>query len=218
MELEEGQHFEREESLAAQLRNGALGIVPTDTVYGLVASIHRDESVRTVFRVKDRPREKTVPVLVGSGQVEQLARIRPVERDAVRQFWPGGLTLVLEACSPEDWAVGLVREGTMAVRMPDHPALLNLLDRTGPLVGTSANRSGEPAPARPEALDPTLVDRVDFTVRGPELPGTSSTVGGWDASRETWVIHRTGPVTVEELPGAESDDEGDGGSRTSPDE
>lgn len=194
-----------EEHLIKRLRRGGVAVFPTDTAYGLGASIHRPGAVRRVFRAKGRPVEKTVPVLVVPDQARRLARFSPTERAAARRFWPGGLTLVLEARAPDRLTAGLVRDGTLALRVPDYPPLLRVLRRCGPLVGTSANPSGEPTPTRAQELSPELLERVDVTVRGAIPGGTSSTVAQWSSREERWTVHRAGAVPPDRLPRSNPD-------------
>jgi len=194
--------FEDEDRLAARIDEGAVGVLPTDTAFGLVAPIDRASAVKRVFRIKGRSLEKTVPVLVTAGQAESLAEFTPIERSAAGRFWPGPLTLVLRARRPESRSPGLVREGTVALREPDHPALLRLLDRTGPLVGTSANPAGGATPRRARQLDEKLLERVDFLRRSPAGRGESSSVVRWSPRRDSWTMLREGPIRVESLPRA----------------
>ncbi len=197
--------FDREQRLVQRLRRGGVAVFPTDTAYGLGASIHRPRAVRRVFRAKNRPVEKTVPVLVVPDQARRLARFAPTERAAARRFWPGGLTLVLTARAPDRLTAGLVRDGTLALRVPDYPPLLRVLKRAGPLVGTSANPSGDPTPTRAEELASELLEWVDITVRGPVPGGTSSTVAQWGPRRNRWTVHRAGAVSPDRLPQSNAD-------------
>lgn len=123
----------------AQLTDGRVVGVPTDTVYGL-ATHHSAQ--QKLFRLKGRPADKPIPVLVGSvTDALDLAFFPPLARQLAEAHWPGPLTLVLASRS------GTGPERTVGLRMPDHPITLELLDLCGPLTVTSANRSGQ-SPAR----------------------------------------------------------------------
>jgi L-threonylcarbamoyladenylate synthase len=127
---------------AAALGAGALAIVPTDTVYGLAA---RPEGAAAIFDVKRRPRAKALPVLGAS--IEQLRAVAVLEGGAsalAARAWPGALTLVVRRAAGFTADLGGRDDGTVAVRVPDHPVALELLRSTGPLAVTSANVSGEP--------------------------------------------------------------------------
>lgn len=143
---------------AAAIVRGAIAIVPTDTVYGVGAL---PEAAAAIFELKQRPRDKALPVL-GAG-LDELASVAELDDDAralAETYWPGPLTLVVRRAPAFTADLGGDSPGTVAVRVPAHPVALGLLERTGPLAVTSANVSGEPPAATYEeacALAPGLV-------------------------------------------------------------
>lgn len=129
------------------LKRGGVIAVPTDTVYGLIADIHRDDAVRKVFRIKARSHTKALPVFVRD--IEMAKKYAFVEHELESQLgglWPGPTTVVLEK---RDVMPDLVTGGakTVGLRVPDHPFIHALLGQhPNPVTGTSANLSGsEPA-------------------------------------------------------------------------
>ena len=132
---------------AACIRAGQIVAIPTDTVYGLAADPFQPAAVERLFRLKGRPENKPILLLVDSlGQVERLTSRRPQALDRLAaRFWPGPLTLILPAAAfvPERITAGT---GTVAVRMPGSLLTRRLIRAArAPLTGTSANRSGRPA-------------------------------------------------------------------------
>ena len=127
------------------LGRSALIVMPTDTVYGLVADAFDPTAVRRLFRAKGRSRRMPIPVLVASQDtLRALAtNVTPDTLDLARRFWPGALTLICRQQPSLSWDLGDSR-GTVALRMPDHPDALALLQDHGPLAVTSANLTGEP--------------------------------------------------------------------------
>ncbi len=125
---------------------GELIVMPTDTVYGVAADAFRAEAVARLLEAKGRGRQSPPPVLVpGIPTLAALAETVTPEIEALaKEFWPGGLTIVVPARSTLNWDLGETR-GTVAVRMPAHPIALELLSETGPLAVSSANLSGQPA-------------------------------------------------------------------------
>ena len=121
---------------AAILRDGGLVAFPTDTVYGVGISWTRADRIDDLFALKRRPAEKRIPVLVtGLAQAEGIgARVDDRARRLAARWWPGALTMVLPMSEGD----------TIAVRAPDHPVALALIEAAGPLLTTSANVSGEP--------------------------------------------------------------------------
>ena len=182
------------------LRQGGIVAYPTDTVYGLGASITIHTAVERIYRVKQRPLNMALPLLVGSAsQIETLAgSVPPVARKLISRFMPGALTIVLPA-SPSVPDVITAGETTVAVRIPAHPIPLALIDGTGiPLVGTSANVSGKPSPLTADEVYAQLGDGVDLIIDdGESCPGQASTVV--DVTGETPVVLREGAISREEI-------------------
>jgi len=161
------------------LRGGGVVAFPTDTVYGLGASVFGRKGVERVFRVKERPPHLPLPVLVAdvSDLAGLVAEVPKLALKLAEHFWPGGLTLVLRR---GPLAPPWVTAGgeTVAVRIPDHPLALALVRGLGaPLTGTSANRSGQPSPVTAAEVRQQLGDRVDLFMEGGRPPrGLESTV------------------------------------------
>lgn len=127
------------------LRAGGLVILPTDTVYGIGCNAADAGAVERLLAAKGRGRQMPPPVLVAdpadlSGIVAQVPE---AARALMEAFWPGALTLILEADETLTWDLGETG-GTLAVRMPAHELALSLLRRSGPLAVTSANPTGAP--------------------------------------------------------------------------
>lgn len=133
------------DAAVAALRRGELVVLPTDTVYGIAADAFSPPAVVRLLAAKGRGRSTPVPVLVGSWRtIDGLAQdVTPLARQLVEAFWPGPLTLVVRAAGSLAWDLGETR-GTVAVRMPLHPVVLTVLEQTGPLAVSSANRTGLP--------------------------------------------------------------------------
>lgn len=131
---------------AAILRDGGVMAVPTDTVYGLSASVYQPEAIARIYELKQRPPEKRVPVLLATAADLPLlvSEVTDLAWDLIREFWPGRLTLVLPARSSAP-RILVQGGGTVAVRVPGARSTLELLQALGePIVGTSANVSGMP--------------------------------------------------------------------------
>lgn len=160
------------EEAAAALLAGSVAVVPTDTVYGVGA---RPEFAAAIFALKNRSRDKALPVLgLDAEQLAGVAELDDRARALAERHWPGPLTLVVRRRPGFIADLGGTNPATVAVRVPAHPVALDLLRLTGPLAVTSANVSGEPpAHAFQEACDlaPDLV-----CVDGGTCDGVPSTV------------------------------------------
>lgn len=185
---------------AAVLREGGLVAFPTETVYGLGSCAWDAEATQRVFDVKGRPAGNPLIVHVADqdGLAAVAAAVPPLAQRLASQFWPGPLTLVVDA------AEGLPRVttgslATVAVRMPAHPAALALLRQTGaPVAAPSANRSGRPSPTTVAHVLDDLGGQIDAVLDGgPCEIGVESTVV--DARGRAPVVLREGAVTREQL-------------------
>ena len=130
---------------AAAIRRSELVVMPTDTVYGVGADAFTPGAINLLLAAKGRGRDMPVPVLVSSRALLEavVAEVTDAAGKLANAFWPGALTLVLRETPHLAWDLGEAR-GTVAVRMPDHPLSVALIEQTGPLGVSSANRSGQP--------------------------------------------------------------------------
>lgn len=143
------------------IARGELVVMPTDTVYGVAADAFSPAAVQRLLDAKGRGRQSPPPVLVpGVTTLEALVESVPqAVRDLVEEFWPGGLTIVLPMQPSLVWDLGETR-GTVAVRMPAHRLALALLEETGPLAVSSANKTGQPAAITATDAEAMLGDSV----------------------------------------------------------
>ncbi|SKC35311.1 L-threonylcarbamoyladenylate synthase [Krasilnikoviella flava] len=178
---------------------GGLLVLPTDTVYGIGADAFDAEAVAALLAAKGRGRQMPPPVLIPDVRtLDGLATEVPDDaRKLAEAFWPGGLTIILQAQPSLQWDLGETH-GTVALRMPDHPAALALLRRTGPLAVSSANATGNPAALEVADAQAQLGDAVTVYLDGGDAPGgVASTIV--DATGERLRVVRQGAITLEAL-------------------
>ncbi len=183
----------------AALQRGELVVLPTDTVYGLAADAFSPAAVELLLAAKGRGRDMPVPVLVGAHRgLDGLADgVTPVMRELVRAFWPGPLTLIVPAAPSLAWDLGETR-GTVAVRMPQHPVALEVLETTGPLAVSSANRTGQPPPTTAEEAKAQLGDAVAvYLEAGPTRAAVASTI--IDLTGDRPQVRRAGALSRDDL-------------------
>ena len=184
---------------ARSIQRGRLVMLPTDTVYGVGCDAFNPSAVQRLLDAKGRGREMPPPVLVSAKTtLEALAiGIPDWARALVDELWPGPLTLVLRQQASLQWDLGETR-GTVAVRMPDHDAALELLARTGPLGVSSANLSGEPAATDADEAERMLGEAVRVLLDGGPTPGAvASTIV--DCTGEQGRLLRGGVVPLATL-------------------
>jgi len=180
------------------VKEGALIIYPTDTLYGLGCDPFNQDAVRRIYEVKGRA-GKPLPVLAdGLRSALRVARLRGAALELAETYWPGQLTVVVEA---EPRVVGPLTAGgrKVGVRVPASIQALEILKESGGLlVGTSANPSGAPAPRSVEELDRGVAEAVELAVDGgPCRVGMPSTVV--ELEERSLRILRLGAVGVESL-------------------
>jgi L-threonylcarbamoyladenylate synthase len=184
---------------ALAVQRGQLVVLPTDTVYGVGADAFEPGAVERLLAAKGRGRDMPPPVLVSSaGTLDALAVGVPAYAQAlVEQLWPGPLTLVCKQQPSLRWDLGETR-GTVAVRMPDHPVALELLERTGPLAVSSANKTGMDAATDADQAEEMLGEAVEVVLDAGPTPGpVPSTIV--DATGSTGRLLRLGAVSLERL-------------------
>ena len=197
-----GTDEEREEAVEAAtlaVQRGELIVLPTDTVYGIGADAFDPAAVRALLLAKGRGREMPPPVLVSAATtLDALAtRVPGYARALVEEFWPGPLPLVCHQQPSLQWDLGDTR-GTVAVRMPDHDVAREILERTGPLAVSSANKTGMPAATDADQAEQMLGDDVAVIVDAGEAPGgEASTIV--DCTGSQGRILRLGALSLEQL-------------------
>ncbi|MGZ4465891.1 MAG: L-threonylcarbamoyladenylate synthase [Nocardioides sp.] len=197
-----GTEDEREAAIEAAtlaVQRGHLVVLPTDTVYGIGADAFDPVAVRGLLQAKGRGREMPPPVLISAATtIDALAVSVPgYARALIDAFWPGPLTLVCHQQSSLQWDLGDTR-GTVAVRMPDHPVAREILERTGPLAVSSANKTGMPAATDADQAEQMLGDSVTVIVDAGESPGgEASTI--IDVTGSQGRVLRRGALSLDEL-------------------
>ena len=175
-------------------------VFPTDTVYGVGAAAFNREAVERLLAAKQRGRDMPPPVLIAeSSMLPALVDAIPdAARDLVDRFWPGALTIILNAQRSLPLDLGDTR-GTVAIRVPDLDQARSLLRRTGPLAVSSANISGEPAATTVERAEEMLGDSVAIYLDGGPARGEEpSTIVDFSVDDHGRVLRR-GAISVEAL-------------------
>ena len=165
------------ERCLAVLRGDGAVACPTETLIGLLAIASSADAVAGVLAIKLRPDGQPLAVLVGSmqGALEVASGLSPAATALAERFWPGPLTLLLPARA--GLPAALVRDGKVGVRVPGPSPALELVRAVGQaLTATSANVSGEPAPADTALLADRVRQMVGAVVEGRAAGGLASTI------------------------------------------
>lgn len=168
---------EKIKTISSHLLVGKVAVVPTDTLYGLVAAASNEEAVKRVYRLKNRSTDKKCIVLISSVDDLKMFEIETAGalRDKLDRYWPGKISIELP-CSSEK--MKYLRRGTnsLSFRFPDDKLLCKLLERTGPLVAPSANPEGLEPATQIEIAQSYFADESVMFVDGGEKVSPPSTI------------------------------------------
>jgi tRNA threonylcarbamoyl adenosine modification protein (Sua5/YciO/YrdC/YwlC family) len=184
--------------------------IPTDTYYGLAADPFNLAAVDEIYRVKGRPETRALPILVNSmdqalllirDREEELAGLQIAPRTFMRlaeKFWPGALTLVMEASNGVPLKV-TANTGRVALRWPRSQVVSQLIDEfEGPITGTSANISGFPSCTSAEQVMKQLGGRLPLLLDGGDT-GASLPSTIIELHQDDWKVLREGAIPVSEI-------------------
>ncbi len=189
------------EAAVETARAGGIIAFPTDTLFGVAVDGRNPEAVQRVFQVKRRPLDKPLPLLIAeSAAVSDLIRedyLAPGARRLMRRYWPGALTILLP--SKPGLVEGTHQSGKVAVRVPNHPVALAVLQAFGgPLATTSANVSGMEGARNHEEVAQSIGEGIDvLLIGGPPLRELASSI--IDMTVEPPELVRAGAIAWDEL-------------------
>ena len=168
---------------------GAVALVPTETVYGLVAKVNDERAYKKIFELKQRSAAKVLGWFVYDWrELDSMGvQLAGLPEQLAEKYCPGAVTIIAP----------LKAGGTLGFRSPDHPFLRELLKLTGPLLQTSANLSGAPDPKDAASALAELSGTPDIAVDGGRLPDDAAGSTVVHAAGESLKIVRQGKVIVE---------------------
>ena len=193
-------------SIKDAIDQGFLVIYPTDTLYALGASVFSLKAVEQAFALKKRPTSLPLPIAVSSMEMlEEIASITPLANCLIESFLPGPLTIVLKNKTIP--SVVTANKTTIAVRIPNDPIALKLLEKIGPLTVTSANIHNQQTPTTIEEIrnmlkSPSIVAYIDDGTRN----GSPSTIV--DVTEDKPLILRKGAILSEQIEAVVSENYG----------
>ena len=149
-------------------------VIETDTVYGIGCLYNSKIGAERILKIKNRPQEKHFSLLVSNlKQVESLAKDYDDSIDLLNKYWPGAVTFIFK--KSENVPSFVSSSDTVGLRMPNNNKTLMALEKFGPMIMTSLNKSGEPSITKySDCLK--FEDVVDFIVKGDDLFDLPSTV------------------------------------------
>jgi len=189
-----------EEDIINAFRRGDIIIFPTDTSFGIGCIISNPVSIERLYKIKGRPEGKPSTILVSN--IEMAREYAIFDNRALllaKGFWPGPLTLVL---SSGNLATNFIKGegGTLGIREPDHDLLKTIIDKVGePILGPSANFSGDNPPYNLSTIDKKLIGMVDYVIEEKCGGQQNSTI--IDLTNNKMSLVRKGPIDIKDLKG-----------------
>lgn len=171
-------------------------IFPTDTVYGIGASIYDKEGIKRIYDIKHRPKTKPLAVLCANlEQIEEIAYVSLDAKKLINKYLPGPLTLILKAKPKIIESMGYE---TIGVRIPNYPTAIDILLKEGPMATTSVNESGKPSLNDYSIIKEEYDDLVDGIIP-PSDYKTSSQASTVVSLVDDIKVLREGVITYEEI-------------------
>lgn len=187
---------EKLQKFCNDMANGAVAVVPTDTLYGFAVSYNSPEAVQKVYNIKNRDARKPLILFIThTKELQELSFVVSEEAGScIQKHWPGALTAVLP--KPQKGELANFNFPTVGVRAPNHAALLKLMEILPVrLLTTSANRSGAPSDTNPDVIAEEFKNEIDWLLDDGILPvGIPSTVADFSAMPPK--ILRQGAITL----------------------
>lgn len=149
--------------LVEMLQSGAVGVLRTDTLYGIVASAANEAAVERLYKIKNRDPKKS-PIVLIADQSQMFEPAPAGLTDVLAELWPGPNSVIIPSTQAPAWITR--GNGSVAYRQPDNPRLLRLLQAVGPLAAPSANPEGQPPAKSWGEAQGYFGDTVDFYVDG----------------------------------------------------
>lgn len=169
------------------LKKGGVGIILTDTIYGLVGRANSRHAVTRIYRLKKRRPDKPFIILISS--YADLGKFEARRLAALEKYWPGKVSIIFPAPSPKFKYLHR-GSGSLAFRMPRSAKLRAFLKKTGPLVAPSANPEGKPPAAGVLEAEKYFGDKVDFYLDGGKRTGKPSKLIRIDAAGNMQILRK----------------------------
>lgn len=168
----------QEERIISELKKGNLVIMPTDTVYGIVADATKEETIKKVFEAKERSFNKPLLVLVSDKKMLEkvVSEISPKTEEIISKYWPGPLTILF----PKKEKVSDILTASspyIAVRMPNDERLLNIIRKVNrPLISTSANITSKETITEVSQIEDKMQEKISYILDGGVVKNEASTI------------------------------------------
>lgn len=165
------------QKIASKIKNGAVAVIPTDTIYGIVGAAKNPQTVEKIYKLRKRNIKKPMIVLISAiGEISELGvALSKKQKEMLGEIWPNPVSVVIDSPNPK---LEYLHRGknSLAFRLPKNEFLLKILKTSGPIVAPSANPEGEKPARNIEEAGNYFGDSVDIYIDGGQLNSLPSTV------------------------------------------
>lgn len=184
------------EDLIKTIKNGGVGVIPTDTIYGLVGSALNKKAVQRIYKARKRNLKKPLIILISKISDLNLFGVDKIPKKDLSRAWPNKISIILPLSKEGILKYKHLHRGTkkLAFRLPKNKKLLQILKKTGPLVAPSANFEGEKPAENIKEAEKYFKDSIDFYYGKQTLKGAGSTLLEFDG--EKFSLKREGAVSL----------------------
>jgi len=158
--------------IGEDIKKGLIGVIPTDTIYGIVCSAMNKKSIEKLYKIRKRNLKKPMIVLISSVKDLDLFDIK-IDKKIINKYWPGKVSIIVPVKKFEYLHRG---KNSLAFRLPDNKALIKLLKISGPIVAPSANIEGKKPSETIEQAIEYFQDKIDFYVDCGKLKSKTSKI------------------------------------------
>ncbi len=177
------------------LRQGDVIAYPTDTLYGLGVDALNHSAIETLYALKDRSKHRPMSVMLPADSWQRWVRsVSPAAKKLAEKYFPGPITLIMNAGDELPKILTRYTNGTIGIRVPNHPVCLQLLSEfRNPIITSSANISNKPPAEDPETIEEYFPEGIGYIIReGPKPKGIASTI--IDVTDENPLVLREGAI------------------------
>jgi L-threonylcarbamoyladenylate synthase len=155
------------EFLIDKIQTGSVCVLPTDTIYGIVGTVNQPDAVERIYKIKNRPLDNPCILLISDlSQLQQFSiELDQQQIETLDSLWPAPVSVILP-CPDEAYAYLHRGKQSLAFRIPDNVWLREVIHKTGPIIATSANKTGSPITSDLDEIMKQLPS-VDFFIEGP---------------------------------------------------
>lgn len=177
-----------DKAIIGLLKKGGVGVVPTDTIYGLVGCALLRQTVEKIYTLRQRDVQKPLIILISSLDDLKIFNIElsTKTKKILSQFWPGPVSIILP-CNDDHFFYLHRGTNSLAFRIPDKPPLLALIKKVGPLVAPSANLEGQPPAQTIKQANKYFGDKVSFYIDGGKICAPPSTIISLEKNKITLI-------------------------------